>query len=272
MYTFISCLTVRTTLLCSSPGLLLLSLTRTNVPIQSREETDTALCFWYNTGGSFIPPRICSTFIAFEESFPHFNNNNEENILIIRRNSLVAFFTLEVKIPGQLQRSRVSLSNERMHANTRAWTQVFWSKRSLLTTPPFWPFSFQTWAPSWICDIGSQEVVITWWPAFDQRVFKSLRWMGRERGAWRGVEAPRPRSDPLTLRPDPQHSSSPRPLNLDPEELWPQSGVSLNVRWAWREQRLELLKVKSGLLMEDGVREEEMKVVYVRSGCLDCLE
>lgn len=24
--------------------------------------------------------------------------------------------------------------------------------------------------------------------------------------------------------------------------------------------------------MEDGVSEEEMKVVYVRSGCLDCLE
>lgn len=246
MYTFISCLAVRTTLLCSSPGLLLLSLTCTNVPSQRGEERDTSLCFWYNTGGSFIPPRICSIFIAFEESFPHFNNNNEENILIIQRNSLVAFFTLEVKIPGQLQGSRVSLSNERMHANTRTWTQVFRSKRSLLTTPPVWPFSFQTWALSWICNIGSQEVVITWWPALDQRVFKSLRWMGRERGAWRGVEAPGPG---LTL-------SLPGPTLtlLFPPTLEPRPRGAVTSEWRVTERPVGLAGTASGAAQsEEGV-------------------
>ncbi len=43
VYTFISCLTVRATLLCSSAGFLLLSLTCANVPFQSGGVTDIAL-------------------------------------------------------------------------------------------------------------------------------------------------------------------------------------------------------------------------------------
>lgn len=96
--------------------------------------------------------------------------------------------------------------------------------------------------------------------------------MGRERGAWRGVKAPSLGSDPLTPWPALTTPLSPDPWTPDPEELWPQSGVSLNVRWAWRERGLEPLRMRRGALMEDGVSEEEMKVVYVRSGCLDCLE
>lgn len=73
VYTSISCLTVRATLLCSSPGFLLLSLTCPNVPIQSGGETDiTPLSFLcYNL---WTPPhhhnapdlQICCTLLLWK--------------------------------------------------------------------------------------------------------------------------------------------------------------------------------------------------------------
>lgn len=186
---------------------------------------------------------------------------------LVQGNSVVAFFTVEVRSHCQLRKFRGSWTDVCQH---RCLNPSLQSKSLSTHYITVVAFSFSNVSPVWDLQhwvTGSgHNLMACLWPA---SCVKQVFWKLVMRGAWRGVKAPQPQPWPYHSLADPHHSSSTRPLNPDPEDLWPQSGVSLNVRWAWWEQGLELLKMNRGHLWRS---EWRRKVVNVRSGCLDCLE
>lgn len=168
-----------------------------------------------------------------------------------QRNSLLSFFPVEVKIHGQLQRTRSCLKIDEYVLTQDLEPRSSSQRVVFLLRHSFGLFLFKCTPSLEFCDTGSEEVVITWWPAFNQRpalskCFESSRWMRRERSVAR-CQGPSLGSDPLTPQPALTTPLYPWPLNLDPEELRPQSGVSLNVRWAWWERGLKKNGDKGGL-------------------------
>lgn len=127
-----------------------------------------------------------------------------------------------------------------MHANTGAWTQVFQSQRAVfLLHHHFALFLFKVSSildlRHWVIGSGHNPMACLWPASGVKQVFWKFKMDLRRERSVATCQGPQPRLWPSHFSTDPHHSSSPRPLNPDPKELWPLSVMSLNVRWACGE-------------------------------------
>lgn len=208
---------------------------------------------------------ICCIFTLVNKLFP-----NLTIIIVILFSILVAFFPL--------WRSEVIVSYrdcaaERMCANTGAWTQLFSHREAFsthYTTALAFPFSNVNPVRDlqhWVIGSGHNLTACLWPASCVKQVFRKLPM----RGAWRGVKAPSLSPDPLTrwptlttpLPPDPWTPTQ-RICDLRVACHWTSGGPDGNRVWSYSRW------AEGGIYGEGS--EWRRKVVYVRSGCLDCLE
>lgn len=107
-------------MLCSSAGFLLLSPACANVPFESGGMTNIALLSLIMQGVVVFSPGSAALLPLWKNLSLILITIIMIISFIIQGDSLVAFFTVEVKMHCQLQRFRVSLSAERMRADTGA--------------------------------------------------------------------------------------------------------------------------------------------------------